>query len=146
MRLRPGYARPPPHPAQGAPHNRLPNLEKGVPLRRRYGVPFARRLTLYGAPHALILTTERGFGTYGALDCGIYTGILLLAAQSLGLAAIAQGAIAGCAPFVRTFFDLPENRVVLLGISFGYADQTHPANGFRTHRETLQSAAHWIDS
>ncbi len=100
---------------------------------------------LYGAPHALILTTERGLGTYGALDCGIYTGILLLAAQSLGLAAIAQGAIAGCAPFVRTFFDLPENRVVLLGISFGYADQTHPANGFRTHRETLHSAAHWID-
>ncbi|WP_429615160.1 transposase, partial [Sphingobium olei] len=31
--------------AQGAPHNRPPNLEKGVPLRRRYGVPFARRLT-----------------------------------------------------------------------------------------------------
>lgn len=100
---------------------------------------------LYGAPHVLLLTSERELGTYGAVDCGIYAGVMLLAAQSLGLAAIAQGAIAGCAPFVRTFFELPENRVILLGMSLGYADEGHPANGFRTKRAALDRVVHRID-
>ena len=38
---------------------------------------------LFGAPHALVITTERDLGTYGVLDCGSYLGTLLLAAQSL---------------------------------------------------------------
>ncbi|MGQ2977997.1 MAG: nuclear transport factor 2 family protein, partial [Sphingopyxis sp.] len=45
-RLRSGYARPPPHAAQG--HLQQTSIilsEKGVPLRRRSGVPFERRLT-----------------------------------------------------------------------------------------------------
>ena len=44
--LRSGYARPPPHAAQG--HLQQTSIilsEKGVPLRRRSGVPFERRLT-----------------------------------------------------------------------------------------------------
>ena len=51
---------------------------------------------LFGAPHVLIVTSERDLGVYGAVDCGLYGGSLLLAAQSLGIATIAQAALARC--------------------------------------------------
>lgn len=100
---------------------------------------------LFNAPHALVLTSERDLGAYGAMDCGAYLACLLLAAESHGIAGVAQAAIAGCAPFVREFFDLPDNRIVLLGLSLGYADKEHPANGFRAQRAAITDVAHWME-
>lgn len=101
---------------------------------------------LFGAPHVMILTTERELGAYGALDCGIFVGNVLALAQSLGLGAIPQAALASVSPFVRDYFGLPQNRMVLCAISFGYADDAHPANGFRTARSPGASAMTWIDN
>jgi nitroreductase len=98
---------------------------------------------LFNAPHALIMTTDRELGTYGVLDCGVYLGHLLLAAQSLGIAAIPQAAIAGCAQFIREYFEIPEDRAILVGMSFGYVDEDHPANRFRTDRARLEAVASW---
>ena len=98
---------------------------------------------LFGAPHVAIITGEHDLAVYGAVDCGVYVGNLLLAAQSLGIAAIPQAAIAGCTPFVREFFDLPESRLALLAVSFGYADIAHPANSFRTERASIAEVVHW---
>ena len=102
-----------------------------------------QNLGFFGAPHVLVITTERDLGVYGAVDCGLYLGCLLLVAESLGIATISQAAIAGCAPAVRRFFDLPDNRLVLAGVSFGYADPAHGANQFRTTRAPLADIVHW---
>jgi nitroreductase len=101
---------------------------------------------LFGAPHVAVITTERHLGTYGAVDCGVYIGTFVLAAQSLGLATIPQAAIAVASPFVRTFLDLPQDRQVLCGISFGYPDPEHPANSFRTDRADIDQAATFLTS
>jgi nitroreductase len=103
----------------------------------------AENFRLFGAPHLAVITTERALGTYGAVGCGVYVGNFLLAAQSLGIATIAQAAIAACAPFVRKHFGLGPDRLVLCGISFGYADAEHPANGFRTARAELADVVSW---
>lgn len=100
---------------------------------------------LFGAPHALVVTTERDLGVYGAVDCGCYLACLTLAAQSLGIATIPQAAIAGCAPAVRQFFLLPDHRLVLVGMSFGYADPDHPANQFRTRRAEIAEVVRWYE-
>jgi nitroreductase len=113
--------------------------------REASGRQMMENFRLFDAPHALVLTSERDLGVYGAVDCGAYLACLLLAAESLGLAAIAQAAIAGCAPFVRSFFGLPDNRVVLLGLSLGYADKAHPANGFRSRRAPIADVVHWVE-
>jgi hypothetical protein len=34
---------------------------------------------------------------------------------------------------------------VVCGISFGYEDPAHPANGFRTSRATVGEAARWVE-
>lgn len=98
----------------------------------------------FGAPHLAIVTTERDLGTYGAVDCGVFLGAFVLAAESLGVATIPQAAIAVVAPVIREHFDLPETRDVLFGISFGYADEQHPANRFRTTRACVDQVVTWV--
>lgn len=97
----------------------------------------AKNFELFGAPHVAIVTTAGELGVYGAIDTGIYTGALLLAAQALGIAAVPQAAIARFAPFVRAHFGMDSSRKVLLAVSFGYADASDPANSYRTARADL---------
>jgi nitroreductase len=88
-----------------------------------------RNFEFFGAPHVAIITVDGRQGTYGAVDGGLYVGTFLLAAQSLGIAAIPQAALAMHSPFLHEYFSIPNDRRVLVGISFGYADVEHPANG-----------------
>jgi nitroreductase len=105
-----------------------------------------KNFDLFDAPHVAIVTTDESLGVYGAVDCGLYVNTFLLAAQSLGVATIAQAAVAGYSPYVREFFSLESDRKVLCAISFGYADQDHPANGFHTARAAVDVAATWLEA
>ncbi|WP_409371243.1 nitroreductase [Mycolicibacterium fluoranthenivorans] len=98
---------------------------------------------LFGAPHVAIVTTDRSLGVYGAVDCGLFVQSFLLAAASRGVATIPQAAIASQAPLVREHLNLSDDRLVLLGISFGYADEAHPANGYRTPRQGISDVVTW---
>ncbi|HLS78233.1 MAG TPA: nitroreductase [Nocardia sp.] len=104
-----------------------------------------RNFELFDAPHVAIITTEAELGVYGAVDCGLYISTFLLAAQSLGLGAAPQAALAGYSPFLHEHFGIPEHRQVVAGISFGYADDEHPVNSFRTHRGDLDEAVTFVD-
>lgn len=129
--------------------------ETGWALYRSVGVAFGDRAAsarqmqenfrLFGAPHVMIVTTEADLGTYGAIDCGSYVAHVMLAAQSLGIATIAQAALASVSGFVRDHFAIPPERRIVCGISFGYADPDHPANGFRTTRAPLDQVVRYED-
>ena len=94
---------------------------------------------LFGAPHVMLITSEQDLGPYGAIDCGLFVGNVLNMCQSLGVGTIAQAALASQASFIRGYFGLPETRRVVCGVSFGYPDETHPSNTFRTRRAALDS-------
>jgi nitroreductase len=113
--------------------------------RAASGRQMLENFRMFGAPHVMIVTTEADLGVYGAIDCGAYVAHVLLAAQSLGIGTIAQAALAGVAPFVRDWFGIPEQRKIVCGISFGYADPDHPANGFRTTRAPIDQVASFAD-
>lgn len=100
---------------------------------------------LFGAPHVAIITTEAALGVYGAIDCGAYVGYFVLAARALGVASIAQAALASWPDVVRDTLGLPPQRLVVCGISFGFEDAAHPANSFRTGRAALSEALQWRD-
>ena len=104
----------------------------------------ARNFALFDAPHVAIVTSERALGTYGALDCGGYIATFLLTAQAHGVASVAQAALAARSDDVRAHFAIPESRIVVCGISFGYEDRAHPANGFRTRRAPLDEIATFV--
>jgi nitroreductase len=150
-----------------------PNLQPDIPMPKEYtGVHLERRresgwqlyeavgiargdraasaaqalknFELFGAPHCAIITVDASQGAYGVLDTGVYVANFLLAAQSLGLGSIPQAALATYAPFIRDYFDVAADRAVLLGISFGLPDRSHPANSYRTTRAGLESVTHWV--
>ncbi|MEL7125381.1 MAG: nitroreductase [Pseudomonadota bacterium] len=100
---------------------------------------------LFGAPHVAIVTAPRVLGPYGAMDTGGFVTAFCLAATTHGVATIPQAAIAAQAPCVRAHFDIPEDRMILCAISFGYADDTHPANSFRTDRAAPTDVIDWRD-
>ncbi|MGH3458116.1 nitroreductase [Aeromicrobium sp.] len=106
--------------------------------REASALQMLRNFEFFGAPHVAILTTDADLGVYGAIDCGLYVDSFLLAAQALGLGACAQAALAAGSPFLRDYFDLPDTRRVVCGISFGYADPDHPTATYRTSRADLE--------
>lgn len=118
-------------------------IEKGD--RKASTAQTLRNFEFFGAPHVAILTTEADLGVYGAIDCGLFVDSFLLAAQALGLGAIAQAALAARAPFLREWFGLPDNRMVVCGISFGYADSDHVTATYRTSRAELKDAATFVE-
>lgn len=105
----------------------------------------AENFRLFGAPHVAIVTSERDLGPYGAMDCGGFVSAFTLAAEALGVGSIPQAAVAAYAPLLRSHFEIPENRLILCAISFGYEDSDHPANAFRTERAALDEVVEWRD-
>jgi nitroreductase len=101
---------------------------------------------LFGAPHVAILTSDPGLGVYGAVDVGGYVQVLLLALQAQGIAAIPQAALANHSALVKSQLGIDAQRLMVCGISFGYEDQAHPANSYRTTRAPLAEAVTWVDA
>jgi nitroreductase len=99
----------------------------------------------FGAPHVAVVTTEAPLGTYGAIDCGAYVGLFMLAARACGVASIALAALGAYPAFWREHWGLDPERRIVCGLAFGLEDPAHPANAFRTSRATIDEAAHWIE-
>lgn len=99
--------------------------------------------TFFGAPHVALLSSPAELGPYGAMDCGGFVTAFTVTAQALGVATIAQAAVAAYGPFLHRYFDIGEDRLILCAISFGYSDPEHPANRFRTERTSVADIVDW---
>lgn len=97
----------------------------------------------FGAPHTAIIAVPAALGVYGAIDCGAYVSNFMLAASSMGVASIAQAALAKKSAFIRRYFSLDSDLRIVCGISFGYAAQEHPVNSFRTDRALIDQSVRW---
>lgn len=102
-----------------------------------------RNYALFDAPHVAIISSPDELGSYGAMDCGGFVSAFTLAAAALGVASIAQAAIAAYAPTVRDHFIIPDDRLILCAIAFGYADAQAPVNQFRTERADPSAIIDW---
>ena len=129
--------------------------ESGFQLYNSLGIPrgdkagYAKQalenFNFFGAPHVAIVHTDEALGVYGAIDCGAYVGNLMLAAQALGLATIAQASLARRSGLIRRHFNLAEDRRVVCGISFGFADHAHKINSYRTSRASVADTATFLE-
>ena len=99
----------------------------------------------FGAPHVAIIHTDEALGIYGAIDCGAYVGNFLLAAQALGLGTIPQAALARHSGLIRRHFKLGDDRRVVCGISFGFPDQDHKVNSYRTSRASVAETVTFVE-
>jgi nitroreductase len=113
--------------------------------RAGYARQSAQNYRLFEAPHAAILTTDPGLGVYGAVDVGGYVQVLLLAMQAQRVAAIPQAALANYSKQVKAAARIPEERLLVCTVAFGYENGDHPVNRFRTSRAPLSDVVTWID-
>jgi nitroreductase len=130
--------------------------ESGFQLYNAVGIPrgdkegYARQalqnFNFFGAPHVAIVHTDEALGVYGAIDCGGYVANFMLAAQALGVATVPQAALAFHSEVVRRHFGLSDDRRVVCGISFGYADRDHRANSYRTTRAGIADTVTFVDA
>jgi len=129
--------------------------ESGFQLYNTLGIPRGDKVAyakqalenynFFGAPHVAIIHTTEPLGVYGAVDCGAYVSNFVLAAQALGLGTIAQAALARHSGLIRHHFNLGDDRRVVCGISFGYADHDHRINSYRTSRAAVPDVVTFVD-
>lgn len=110
-----------------------------------YAEQALKNFDFFGAPHVAIITTDEALGVYGAVDCGGYVNNFMLAAQALGVATVPQAALAFHSAVVRQHFGMPDDRRVVCGISFGYAQAEHKVNSYRTSRAALEDVATFLE-
>ncbi|WP_398484203.1 nitroreductase [Tardiphaga sp.] len=110
-----------------------------------YAEQALQNFNFFGAPHVAIITSDEALGVYGAVDCGGYVNNFMLAAQALCVATVPQAALAFHSAVVRKHFGMADDRRVVCGISFGYADIEHKVNSYRTSRAPLGDVATFVE-
>jgi nitroreductase len=105
---------------------------------RRYDA-WLRNYQLFDAPHLAVVAQDRRLGQYGTLDVGIWLGLLLAGAATLGIDACAMASVAAYPAPLRRIFGIPDDLVVLFGVALGREDTAIAANACRTTREQVEA-------
>ncbi len=108
--------------------------------KRGRQVAMVRNWSFFDAPHVAFFTMDKYLDIMGAVDLGIYAQTLSLILAEHGISCCMQGALGQFPDPVRKALNLPEERGILFGMSFGYADEAAPVNNTRTDREVLDNA------
>jgi nitroreductase len=104
-----------------------------------------RNWMFFDAPHAAFFTMEKYLNIMGAVDIGIYAQTLALLMAEQGIASCMQGALGQFPDPVRDMLNIPPERGILFGMSFGYADESAPVNTTRTDREPLDESVCFVE-
>jgi nitroreductase len=111
---------------------------------RRYDA-WLRNYALFDAPHLAVVAQDRALGQYGTLDVGVWLGMLLSAAATLGIDTCPMASVAAYPGPLRHRLAIPQALVVLFGVALGRADGDAPANQCRTTREPVSANVTFVD-
>lgn len=94
----------------------------------------AKNLVFFGAPVGLIITMDRSLSESQIMDIGIFIQSIMLLAQERGLSTCPQAAWQMWAETIRDQLKIPENEMVMVGMSLGYANTDDVASNIRQPR------------
>lgn len=89
---------------------------------------WARNYTFFDAPVGLIFTLDRALGQGSLIDYGGFLQTLMIAARAQGLDTCIQAAFTEYHPIIRQHLAIPDDQMILCGMSLGYADPNAPEN------------------
>jgi len=104
-----------------------------------------RNWSFFDAPHVAFFTMDKYLDIMGAVDLGIYAQTLSLLLSEHGISSCMQGALGQFPDPIKKALNLPEQRGILFGMSFGYADENSPVNNTRTAREDIINAVSFFN-
>lgn len=99
----------------------------------------------YGAPVAILICLDDSFPKSRLVDIGIVLGYLVLIAHEHGLGTCPIGLITAYEDEIKDLLNIPENKMVVIGVALGYPDGTSPINRFKSPREESENFIRWID-
>jgi hypothetical protein len=99
-----------------------------------------RNFELFDAPHVCFIGMDKSFGPTVAIDVGMYAQTLMLTMASHGVGSCAQGSMRNYPDVVRSEFPGNDSIGILMGISFGYEDESVPANNTRVGRDPIDAS------
>lgn len=107
-------------------------------------------LRLFGAPCVIYIYIDRAFyfqgnnlNAWALFDCGLVAENIMLLATRYGLGTIPQIQAVSYPDVLRRALEIPNSKLIVLGISIGYPDPDDPANQLRSERESLDKVARW---
>ena len=99
----------------------------------------------YGAPVAILICLDDSFPKSRLVDIGIVLGYLTLIAHEFGLGTCPIGLITAYEDEIKDLLNIPENKIVVIGVALGSPDLTHPMNRFKSPREDIEKFIRWIE-
>lgn len=103
----------------------------------------ARNFEFFDAPVGLFFTTDAYLGRGSWLDVGLFMQTVMLAARAEGLHTCPQAAWIQFQEPVMRHLHIPDDQVLVSGMSLGYADEDHIVNTLISTREPLEKVAHF---
>ena len=104
-----------------------------------------RNYAFFDAPVGMIFTIDRIMEQGSWLDYGMFLENIMIAARARGLDTCPQAAFTQFHRIIREQIGLPDNEMVVCGMSLGYADMSRVENTLVTEREPVSGFARFIE-
>ena len=104
----------------------------------------ARNYLFFDAPVGLVVTLERDLPVGAWLDTGMFLQNVMLAARAFGLDTCPQAAIASAHTVLRRELQIPQEQIVVCGMSLGFARADAIENTLATVREPVANFARFL--
>jgi nitroreductase len=103
-----------------------------------------RNYMFFDAPVGMIFTIDRVMEQGSWLDYGTFLQNVMIAARGRGLDTCPQQAFTQYHKIIGEVLELPDNEMVVCGMSLGYADPTKIENSLMAEREPLSSFVRFL--
>ena len=121
----------------------LLGIEKGD--KEKMHAQHGRNFVFFDAPVGMFFTIDRMLEIGSWLDFGMFLENIMIAARGKGLHTCPQAAFAKYHKIIREKLDIPDDEIVICGMSLGYADHAAPENALVTEREPVENFTRFID-
>ncbi len=109
--------------------------------KERMSAQHARNYAFFDAPVGMMFTIDRVMQQGSWLDYGMFLQNIMIAARARGLHTCPQAAFTQFHATISTVLEIPENEMLVCGMSLGYADPNAIENSLETEREPVAEFA-----
>lgn len=107
--------------------------------KARMHAQHGRNYRFFDAPVGLIFTIDRVMQAGSLIDYGMFLQSVMVAARARSLDTCPQVAFTKFHRVIATELGIPEDEMVVCGMSLGYADPSRIENALVTHRESVDA-------
>ena len=104
-----------------------------------------RNYAFFDAPVGMIFTIDRVMEQGSWLDYGMFLENIMIAARARGLDTCPQAAFTQFHRVIKDVIGLPDEEMVVCGMSLGYADMSKVENTLQTEREPVSGFARFLE-